>query len=225
MVRILIVEDHVELQTLLATVLSQAGYQVVLSSNGIEALDIITQQPIDLVISDVMMPQLDGYELTRILRQSNQELPILMVTAKDQFKDKQTGFLVGVDDYMIKPIDVEELVWRVKALLRRAKIAQDRVVKLGACVLNYDAFTLTHEQSVQLLPQKEFLILYKLGTSPGKIFTRQQLFDEVWGFDAVVSTHSLDVHMSRLRERIQDKAGFEIVTVRGLGYKVVLTDG
>ncbi len=221
MVNILIVEDNLELQELLKTVLSKAGYQPFIASNGVEALAMMAHQHIDLVISDVMMPQMDGYELTTHLRHSNLMLPILMVTVKDQLKDKQAGFLAGVDDYMIKPIDVNELLWRVKALLRRAKIASERLIVLGQTTLNYDAFTLTRLDEVQELPQKEFLLLYKLSAVAGKILTRQQLFDEIWGFESEASMHTLEVHISRLRERIKQNPDFEIATVRGLGYKLV----
>ncbi len=221
MVNILIVEDNLELQELLKTVLSKAGYQPFIASNGVEALAMMAHQHIDLVISDVMMPQMDGYELTTHLRHSNLMLPILMVTVKDQLKDKQAGFLAGVDDYMIKPIDVNELLWRVKALLRRAKIASERLIVLGQTTLNYDAFTLTRLDEVQELPQKEFLLLYKLSAVVGKILTRQQLFDEIWGFESEASMHTLEVHISRLRERIKQNPDFEIATVRGLGYKLV----
>ncbi len=221
MVNILIVEDNLELQELLKTVLSKAGYQPFIASNGVEALAMMAHQHIDLVISDVMMPHMDGYELTTHLRHSNLMLPILMVTVKDQLKDKQAGFLAGVDDYMIKPIDVNELLWRVKALLRRAKIASERLIVLGQTTLNYDAFTLTRLDEVQELPQKEFLLLYKLGAVAGKILTRQQLFDEIWGFESEASMHTLEVHISRLRERIKQNPDFEIATVRGLGYKLV----
>ncbi len=221
MVNILIVEDNLELQELLKTVLSKAGYHPFIASTGVEALAMMAHQHIDLVISDVMMPQMDGYELTTHLRHSNLMVPILMVTVKDQLKDKQAGFLAGVDDYMIKPIDVNELLWRVKALLRRAKIASERLIVLGQTTLNYDAFTLTRLDEVQELPQKEFLLLYKLSAVAGKILTRQQLFDEIWGFESEASMHTLEVHISRLRERIKQNPDFEIATVRGLGYKLV----
>jgi len=166
-----------------------------------------------------MMPNMDGLELTNSLRLANFNLPILMVTAKESFNDKQKGFLVGTDDYMVKPIDVNEMVLRVQALLRRSKIASERKLEIGKVKINYDAFTVSRENDKQTLPQKEFYLLYKLLSYPDIIFTRLQLMDEIWGMDSESDDRTVDVHIKRLRERFYEYPEFEIVTVRGVGYK------
>lgn len=176
---------------------------------------------IDLVILDVMMPKMDGYEFTKILRDSNNNLPILMVSAKQMPEDKKQGFLVGTDDYMTKPIDEEEMLLRIKALLRRAKIVSERKIVLGDVVLDYDSMTVSRRSEVQELPQKEFLLLYKLLSYPGKIFTRIQLMDEIWGSNSETGWETVTVHIGRLRKRFEGWEEFEIVSVRGLGYKAV----
>ncbi len=224
MFHILVVEDDGGLRRLFCTVLEKNGYLATPAKDGEQALDVLDKTYIDLIISDIMMPNMDGYELTEALRESNASLPILMVTAKEQYEDKQRGFLVGTDDYMVKPIDVNEMVLRVGALLRRAKIANDHKIVCGATVFDYDALTVITPQEQIPLPQKEFYLLYKLISYPNKIFTRQQLMDEIWGPDSDSTVRTVDVHINRLRERFKDNPDFSLVTVRGLGYKAVKTE-
>ena len=225
MINILIVEDDLKLNKLFSTVLTRNGFNAFSVEDGERALDILDQEHIDLIISDIMMPKMDGYELTRALREANYNLPILMVTAKEDFQDKKTGFKIGVDDYMVKPIDVNEMVLRVEALLRRAHIVSTRKISIGNTSLNYDSLTALIEDEELLLPQKEFLLIYKLLSYPNKIFTRQQLMDEIWGMDSNTDERTVDVHINRLRDRFKKSTGFEIVTIRGLGYKVVNKNG
>lgn len=221
MVTILVVEDNLKLSQLICTVLNKQGYRTITAEDGQVALDKLDTEYIDLIISDIMMPNMDGYELTKRLRDADYNLPILMITAKETFTDKQKGFLVGTDDYMVKPIDVNEMVLRVGALLRRAQIVHERKLAFGHTVLDYDAITVYTNGEPTLLPQKEFYLLYKLIAYPNKIFTRQQLMDEIWGMDSETDARTVDVHINRLRERFKEHAEFEIVTVRGLGYKAV----
>lgn len=220
MLKILVAEDDRELCRLFAHVLIKNGYQVTEVSNGKEALHAIDDEHYDLVISDIMMPEMDGYELVRTLREAGHTTPILMITAKDAFDDMRRGFLSGTDDYMVKPINVNEMVLRVQALLRRAQMIHERKQTLGNTVLEYDTFTVTFGDKKMVLPQKEFLLLYKLVSYPGRIFTRQQLMDDVWGYDSNSDTHTIDVHIGRLRERLRENEDFRIVTMRGVGYKV-----
>jgi DNA-binding response OmpR family regulator len=173
------------------------------------------------VVLDVMMPEMDGYEFTKTLRENQSTLPILMVSAKQLPEDKKQGFLVGTDDYMTKPIDEEEMLLRIKALLRRAQIVSERKITIGDVTLDYDALTVTRNGETQELPQKEFLLLYKLLSYPGKIFTRIQLMDEIWGADSDTGWETVTVHIGRLRKRFEGWNEFEIVSVRGLGYKAV----
>lgn len=224
MFHILVVEDDIKLRSLFCTVLNRSGYLAVPAADGKEALGLLDTEYIDLIISDVMMPGMDGYELIRTLRGNGYTLPILIITAKERFEDKQEGFLAGTDDYMVKPIDVNEMVLRVGALLKRAKIATDRRILCGSTTLNYDALTVTVNGEETLLPQKEFYLLYKLMSYPNKIFTRQQLMDEIWGMDSTSDERTVDVHVNRLRERFRDCDDFLIMTVRGLGYKVVKSE-
>lgn len=221
MFHILVVEDDTKLRTLFCTVLNRSGYLAVPAANGKEALALLDSEYIDLIISDIMMPGIDGYELIRTLRGNSFTLPILIITAKERFEDKQKGFFAGTDDYMVKPIDVNEMVLRVGALLKRARIATDRKIVCGNTMLNYDALTVTIGGDETLLPQKEFYLLYKLMSYPNKIFTRQQLMDEIWGMDSTSDERTVDVHINRLRERFKNCDDFLIMTVRGLGYKVV----
>lgn len=220
MLKILVVEDDRELRRLFAHVLIKNGYSVKEVSNGREALDAIEEEHYDLVISDIMMPEMDGYELVRSLRDAGNTTPILMITAKDAFDDMRMGFLSGTDDYMVKPINVNEMVLRVQALLRRAQMINERRQSIGGTVLEYDTFTITFGDKKMVLPQKEFMLLYKLVSYPGRIFTRQQLMDDVWGYDSNSDTHTIDVHIGRLRERLRENEDFSIVTMRGVGYKV-----
>ena len=224
MFNILVVEDNLNTRKLMEDVLLDERYTPLLAANGQEALDILEHQHIDLMITDIMMPGMDGYTLTEQLRDAGYDFPILMATAKDTIKDKRKGFIVGTDDYMVKPIDEEELILRVKALLRRAKIVNERKVIVGKVTLNYDSLTVSRESERITLPQKEFMLLYKLLSYPDITFTRMQLMDEIWGFDSQTDEHTVSVHIGRLRERFDTWPEFEIVTVRGLGYKAVKHD-
>ncbi len=221
MFNIMIVEDDVNQRKLMATVLEQYGYQVLLASDGVEALDVMDKKHVDLIILDIMMPRMDGFELTETLRQSGCNIPILMVSAKQSPLDKRKGFIIGTDDYMTKPVDEEEMVLRVGALLRRSKIVNDRKLTVGNTTLFYDALSVSVDGDNQELPQKEFLLLFKLLSYPNKIFTRRQLMDEIWDMDSESDERTVDVHVSRLRDRYRNNPDFEIVTVRGLGYKAV----
>lgn len=221
MFRILVVDDDKNTRLLLKAVLEAENYTVFTADNGESALDMMDREHIDLVVLDIMMPKMDGYEFTKILRENQSTLPILMVSAKHLPEDKHRGFIVGTDDYMTKPIDEEELLLRIKALLRRAQIASERKMTIGEVVLDYDALTVTRNDETQELPQKEFLLLYKLLSYPGKIFTRIQLMDELWGADSDTGWETVTVHIGRLRKRFEGWPEFEIVSVRGLGYKAV----
>ena len=221
MFQILVVDDDRNTRLLLRAVLQAANYTVFTAENGEDALEVMDREHIDLVVLDVMMPKMDGYEFTRILRQTDNNLPILMVSARQMPADKRQGFLVGTDDYITKPIDEVEMLLRIKALLRRARIASERRIVLGEVVLDYDSFTVSRGGETQELPQKEFLLLYKLLSYPGKIFTRIQLMDEIWGADSDTGWETVTVHIGRLRKRFESWPEFEIVSVRGLGYKAV----
>lgn len=221
MLKILIAEDDYELRQLFSHVLLKNRYAVKGVSNGREALDAMEQEYYDLVISDIMMPVLDGYSFVSQLRSAGNTTPVLMITAKDAFDDMRLGFLSGSDDYMIKPVNVNEMVLRVSALLRRAQMINERRQVMGGTVMECDSLTVTTEGSSFVLPQKEFMLLYKMASFPGRIFTRQQLMDEIWGYESDSDTHTVDVHIGRLRERFRDNKDFKIVTIRGVGYKVV----
>lgn len=221
MFKIIIAEDDRELRQLFSHVLTKNGYTVKGVSNGQEALDAMDNDYYDLIISDIMMPVMDGYEFVRTLRDTGNTTPVLMITAKDAFDDMRQGFLSGTDDYMIKPINVNEMVLRVQALLRRAQMIGERRLVIGDTVLECDSLTvITPDESV-VLPQKEFMLLYKMASYPGRIFTRQQLMDDIWGYDNDSDTHTVDVHIGRLRDRFRNNPDFKIVTMRGVGYKVV----
>ena len=221
MLKILIAEDDRELRQLFSHVLTRNGYRVTGVSNGQEALDAMDTDFYDMIISDIMMPVVDGYELVRQLREVGNTTPILMITARDAFDDMRMGFQSGVDDYMVKPINVNEMVLRVQALLRRAQMINERRQTIGNTLLECDSLTVTVAGESMVLPQKEFMLLYKMAAYPGKIFTRQQLMDEIWGYDSESDTHTVDVHIGRLRDRFRDSSDFKIVTIRGVGYKVV----
>ncbi|MBR4079674.1 MAG: response regulator transcription factor [Christensenellaceae bacterium] len=221
MLKILIVEDDRELRRLFAHVLIKNGYTVKEVANGQEAMDVLSGDYYDLIISDIMMPVMDGYEFVRQLRVSGNNTPVMMITAKDAFDDMRMGFLSGSDDYMIKPVNVNEMVLRVGALLRRAQMINERRQVIGDTVMECDTFTVSTSTGSMVLPQKEFMLLYKMASYPGRIFTRQQLMDEVWGYDSDSDTHTVDVHIGRLRDRFRDNKDFRIVTMRGVGYKVV----
>lgn len=219
MVNILVVEDDKNLQKLMMAVLKQNGYNVLNAKDGVEALEILDKSHVDLIITDIMMPNMDGYNLTKVLRESNYNLPILMITAKETLEDKRKGFLVGTDDYMVKPVDMDEMILRVRALLRRSKIANEQQLTIGDVKLDYNALTVNKDGETILLPKKEFYLLFKLLSYPSQIFTRQQLMDEIWGMESETDERTVDVHIKRLREKFADFEEFEIITVRGLGYK------
>ena len=221
MLKILIAEDDRELCQLFSHVLLKNGYTVKGVSNGQEALDAVQNDYYDLIISDIMMPVMDGYELVRTLRDSGYTTPVLMITAKDAFDDMRLGFLSGSDDYMVKPVNVNEMVLRVGALLRRAQMINERRQVIGNTILECDSLSVLTGKESAILPQKEFMLLYKMVSYPGRIFTRQQLMDEIWGYDSDSDTHTVDVHIGRLRERFRENPDFKIVTMRGVGYKVV----
>ena len=223
MFHILVVDDDKNTRRLLTAVLEAENYSVSTAENGEEALAVLDKTHVDLIVLDIMMPKMDGYELTTLLRETNNDLPILMLTAKQLPEDKHKGFQSGTDDYMTKPIDETEMLLRIKALLRRAKIASERKIVIGTVTLDYDSFTVTDSASgeMQTLPQKEFLLLYKLLSYPGKIFTRIQLMDEIWGADSETGWETVTVHIGRLRKRFEGWNAFTIESVRGLGYRAV----
>ena len=223
MFNILVVEDDKNLRKLMAAILKQKGYSVLNAEDGVTALDIINTSHVDLVISDIMMPNMDGYALTDELRQLNNNLPVIMVTAKETLEDKKKGFSAGTDDYMVKPIDMDEMIMRVAALLRRSRIINEHRLVIGDVKLDYDALTVSRKGDSLLLPKKEFYLLFKLLSYPKQIFTRQQLMDEIWGMDAETDERTVDVHIKRLREKFADFPEFEIITIRGLGYKAEKT--
>lgn len=221
MFQVLIAEDDRELRQLFQHVLVKNGYSVTGVSDGREALQELEKGYYDIVISDVMMPVMDGYELVRALRETNNNIPVMMITAKDAFDDMRMGFLSGTDDYMVKPVNVNEMVLRVSALLRRAQMINERRQTIGNTVMECDSLTVTVDGSKYILPQKEFMLLYKMASFPGRIFTRQQLMDDIWGYDSETDTHTVDVHIGRLREKFSNNKDFKIITMRGVGYKVV----
>ena len=203
--------------------LEKNGYHTRMVSNGQEALDALAEEYVDLIISDIMMPVMDGYELVRSLRKKSVMTPVLMITARDAFDDMRLGFLSGTDDYMVKPINVSEMVLRVGALRRRVQMMNEHRQVIGETVMECDSLTVTRGETSMILPQKEFMLLYKMASFPGRIFTRQQLMDDIWGYDSSTHTHTVDVHIARLRERFRDNPDFKIVTMRGVGYQVVRT--
>ena len=221
MFQILVVEDDKNACRLMEAVLTRYGYEPVTAHNGLEALEVLDRKHVDLIILDVMMPRMDGYEFTNTLRMAGNTIPILMVTARETQSDKKRGFIVGADDYMVKPVDEEEMILRIAALLRRSKIAGERKLTVGKTTLLYDSLSVKTEEGMLELPQKEFLLLYKLLSSPGKIFTRIQLMDEIWGADSETGWETVTVHIGRLRRRFEGWEEFSIESVRGLGYKAV----
>lgn len=225
MFKLLVVEDDTELNRLFCRTLTRNGYEALSASDAAQALDILENENVDLIISDVMMPGIDGFEFVRQLRDACMTMPVMMITAKSDIRDKQSGFLSGADDYMVKPVDLQEMTLRVQALLRRAKSVSERKLTFGNTKLIYDNWLVEDVSGSQILPQKEFQLLYKLLSYPGQIFTRQQILDDIWGPEGYVDSHTLDVHISRLRERFKKNEDFEIVTIRGLGYRAVKKNG
>ena len=222
MFNILVIEDNKNMRKLICATLKQNGYSTFEAEDGEVGLDVLDTTHIDLIICDIMMPNMDGYEFTQTLREGNCEIPIIIVTAKEQLEDKKKGFSIGADYYMVKPIDFEELILRIGAILRRSKIVNDHKITIGNTVLDYNSLSVTSNGECNTLPKKEFYLLFKLVSSPDTIFTRRQLLDEIWGMESMADERTVDVHIKRIRERYRDSKDFEIVTVRGLGYKAVI---
>lgn len=220
--KILVIEDNENLARIYQSILSKNYFDVFITSDGQQALDLLEKIHVDLIITDVMMPNMDGFEFASLMRDAGFEMPILMITALDSLEDKKRGFKLGIDDYMVKPIDLDEMVLRVEALLRRAKIAHTKQLTVNETILDQSSYNVMFNNQQLTLPQKEFQLLYKLLSYPDKIFTRQQLMDEIWGLDTNTDERTIDVHIKRLRDRFSDNRDFEIVTVRGLGYKAVI---
>lgn len=221
MFHILVADDDKNTRRYFQAILEEAHYTVTTAKNGLEVLDILAKEHVDLIVLDIMMPEMDGYELTKELRDVQDNIPILMVSAKQLPADKKRGFLVGTDDYMTKPVDEEEMLLRIHALLRRAQIVSEQKIVIGDVIIDYNSMTVSGHGKVQELPQKEFLLLYKLLSYPGQIFTRIQLMDEIWGVDSDTGWETVTVHIGRLRKRFDGWDEFEIVSVRGLGYKAI----
>ncbi|MEG1710597.1 MAG: response regulator transcription factor [Clostridia bacterium] len=220
MFKILVVEDDKNLQQLMRTFLERAGYDVKTACDGKKASEVIEEMQFDLIITDLMMPKMDGYEFAKHVRKISQ-IPILMVTAKEELVDKKRGFSVGADDYMVKPIEFEEMLLRVSALLKRAKLANEKVIEIGSTKVDYNSLSVScGEKSIELT-KKEFQLLFKLLSSPNRIFTRSQLMDDIWGYDSESDERTVDVHIRRVREKLECITDFEVVTIRGLGYKAV----
>lgn len=221
MFNILVVEDNLDLRELFVTTINNAGYRAFGATDGLDALNLMDNTHIDLIVADIMMPKMSGYELTKELRSLGNSIPILMVTAKDDYDSLQKGFSFGADDYMIKPVNVNELLLRIQALLRRARINSEKKIVIGSTIIDYESITVKYNDDDIVLPLKEFNLLFKLLSFPGKIFTRQQLMDEIWGMDSETDDRTINTHINRLRERFSNNQDFEIVTIRGLGYKAV----
>ena len=221
MFNILVVEDNLDLRELFVTTINNAGYRAFGATDGLDALNLMDNTHIDLIVADIMMPKMSGYELTKELRSLGNSIPILMVTAKDDYDSLQKGFSFGADDYMIKPVNVNELLLRIQALLRRARINSEKKIVIGSTIIDYESMTVKYNDDDIVLPLKEFNLLFKLLSFPGKIFTRQQLMDEIWGMDSETDDRTINTHINRLRERFSNNQDFEIVTIRGLGYKAV----
>ena len=224
MFHILVVDDDKNTRLLMQAILEAERYHVTLAASGLEALELLEKTHVDLIVLDVMMPGMDGYEFTRTLRAAQSDLPILMVSAKQMPSDIKQGFIAGTDDFMVKPVDEEELLLRIRALLRRARIVSERRITLGAVTLDWDSLTVRRDAETQVLPQKEFQLLYKLLSYPGRIFTRIELMDEIWGADSDTGWETVTVHIGRLRKRFEGWMEFSIVSVRGLGYKAVRSE-
>ncbi|MBR3152329.1 MAG: response regulator transcription factor [Clostridia bacterium] len=218
MVTILVVDDNYNTRLITKTNLEDK-YKILTAKDGKEALEITENEHIDLIIADVMMPIMDGYTLAKEIRNDKNNIPILMVTAKESINDKLTGFSVGVDDYMIKPIDYNELRARIEALLRRANIVSSKKIEIGNVIINEDTYTVSKDDISIELPPKEFELLFKLLSYPGQIFTKNQILDDIWGYSSDSSEDTIKTHISRIRNKLKDFDEFEIITVKGLGYK------
>lgn len=222
MFKILVVEDDKDLNKTVCSFLNQSGYEAIGCLDALDAYDALYENTFDLIISDIMMPDVDGFEFARNVRTENEDIPILFMTARDDFASKQKGFRIGVDDYMVKPIDLDELFLRIGALLRRAKIAASRKLEIGNFVMDADEHTAYLNDEEISMTNREFSILYKLLSYPKKTFTRTQLMDEFWDADTETAPRAVDVYMTKLRGKLADCTDFEIVTVHGLGYKAVI---
>ena len=222
MFNILVVEDDKNLKKLMTTCLKKNNYETFEANNGEEALSVLEKNYIDLVITDIMMPKMDGYELIKTLRQSKYNIPILLVTAKDKYQDKEEGFLLGADDYMVKPIDIKEMLLRVRVLLKRANLANESKLRIGKLILDYNELSAVRNGKTYVLAQKEFYLLYKLLSTPDKVFSRQDLMEEIWGMKNESDFRTVDVHIKRIREKMREVPEIEIVTVRNVGYKAIL---
>ena len=224
MFHILVVEDNADLRELLCSALGESGYRAVGAENGEQALAVLADTVIDLIVADIMMPKMDGFELTKCLREADILCPLLVVTAREDYDALQRAFTLGADDYMVKPVNVNELLVRVKALLRRAKISAEKKIVVGSTILDYEGMTVRTGGREMVLPLKEFNLLFKLLSYPGKIFTRRQLMDEIWGMDSETDDRTINTHVNRLRDKFENNPDFSIVTIRGLGYKAVKRD-
>ena len=221
MLHILVVEDNLDLRELLCSALNENGYRAIGAENGERALAVLSDTVVDLVVADIMMPKMNGFELTKSLREADLFCPLLIVTAREDYDSLQKAFALGADDYMVKPVNVNELLVRVKALLRRAKISAERKIAVGSTVLDFESMTVKTGGKEVILPLKEFSLLFKLLSYPGKIFTRRQLMDEIWGMDSETDDRTINTHINRLRDKFENNPDFTIVTIRGLGYKAV----
>ena len=221
MFHILVVDDDRSTRLFMRAFLEAEHYTVSLAENGVQALEALEKEHIDLVVLDIMMPEMDGYQFTQELRSTNPDLPVLMVSAKHLPEDRKQGYRLGVNDFMSKPVDEEEMILRIKNLLRMAKIASERRMNIGNVVLDYDSMTVTRGDESITLPQKEFQLLYKLLSNPGRIFTRIELMDEIWGAESETGWETVTVHVGRLRKHFEGWQEFDILSVRGLGYKAV----
>ena len=224
MIKIIIVEDDIKLNSLIKTILERSNFIVDSAYDPYEALEKMSKNVYHLIISDIMMPNMSGIDFAKTIRQSDKEIPILIITAKDEFEDKLNSFSAGVDDYMVKPIDVKELVLRVHALLKRAKINNEHKLEIGETVLDSNSLAVYYKDEETILPLKEFKVLFKLLSYPNKIFTRSQIMNDCWGIYSESLDRTIDVHITHLREKFSNNPDFSIVTVRGLGYKAVIND-
>lgn len=224
MFKILVVEDDKNLRKLIVTCLEKSNYTVFESKNGEEALEIMDKEYVDLIVTDIMMPEMDGYEMIQLLREAKYETPILIITAKEDIEDKRQGFTLGADDYMVKPINIDELILRVKSLLKRSQATNEKKIKIGKVELDYDKLEIKKENKFYQLTQKEFYLTYKLLSSPNKTFKRQDLIEEIWGLENESDYRTIDVHIKRIREKLEDITEFEIVTIRGIGYKAIIKE-
>lgn len=220
MLTILVIEDNDELRNLYSLALRKQGYETLSASDGVTASQLMEHNFVDMIITDIMMPNMNGYEFVKYIRSFNKEIPVIIITAKDDFSSKQEGYHLGTDDYMVKPIDVNEMCLRVEALLRRSKIVHERKQQIGETLLDLDALSVTRNDISYELSKKEFYLLYKLISTPNKIHTRQQLMDEIWGVEAESDARTVDVHISKLRKLFEENPDFSIKTIRGLGYKI-----